>query len=134
MLCGDFDPEEALRLAEQYFGGFAKKKKPAFHFEPQQEIASRIQKDVYGNEAPWVEIGWRIGGAQSPEAKILPVIAAVLHNGHAGLMDEHLALVMAHPISRLASEAIFQMRRDLVSGAGLSKRLIGFEIYTPENV
>ena len=51
-----------------------------------------------------------------------------------GLMDEHLALVMAHPISRLASEAITQMRRDLVSGAGLSKRMIGFEIYTPENI
>lgn len=51
-----------------------------------------------------------------------------------GLMDEHLALVMAHPISRLAGEAIFQMRRDLVSGAGLSKRVIGFEIYTPENI
>ncbi|MDO8986018.1 LacI family DNA-binding transcriptional regulator [Cypionkella sp.] len=51
-----------------------------------------------------------------------------------GLIDEDLALVMAHPISRLASEAIAQMRRDLVSGASLSKRMIGFEIYTPENI
>jgi hypothetical protein len=39
---------------------------------------------------------------------------------------------MAHPVSRLAGEAITQMRCDLGGGAGLSKCLIGFEIYTSE--
>jgi LacI family transcriptional regulator len=51
-----------------------------------------------------------------------------------GLIDEDLALVMAHPISRLASDAIAQMRRDMMSAAAPSKRMIGFEIYTPENI
>jgi predicted Zn-dependent peptidase len=105
VLCGDFDPEEAVQLAEKNFGGFAKKKKPAFHFEPQPEIQGRIQQDVYGNEAPWVEIGWRIDGAQSADAMLLPVVAAVLHNGHAGLMDEHLVqnqqLLEAHAYPRM---------------------------------
>ena len=51
-----------------------------------------------------------------------------------GLMDEHMAIVLAHPISRLASEAIAQIRRDLVTGASLSKHINGFEISTPENI
>jgi ABC-type sugar transport system substrate-binding protein len=51
-----------------------------------------------------------------------------------GLMDSNLTLVLAHPIPRLASEAIAQMRRDITTGLGLSKRLIGFDIYTPENI
>lgn len=51
-----------------------------------------------------------------------------------GLMDDDLAMVLAHPIARLASEAISQMRKDLTSQAGLTKRLISFEIYTPENI
>lgn len=51
-----------------------------------------------------------------------------------GLMDEHLAMVLAHPIGRLAVEAVGQMRRDVSTGAGLTKRMIGFDIYTPENI
>ena len=51
-----------------------------------------------------------------------------------GLMDDDLALVLAHPIPRLAAEAINQMRRDIVTGSVPSKRMIGFEIYTPENI
>ncbi len=50
------------------------------------------------------------------------------------LLSVSLALFIAHPISRLASEAIAQIRRDLVTGASLSKHIIGFEISTPENI
>jgi predicted Zn-dependent peptidase len=90
ILCGDFDPDEAVRLAEQHFGGFIPKEKPKFKYEPQPELQSRQKKDVYGTEAPWVEIGWRIDGAKSGDAVLAPIVAAILYNGEVGLIDEHI--------------------------------------------
>ena len=51
-----------------------------------------------------------------------------------GLVDSDLSFVLAHPIARMAAEAIGHMQRDLRSGNGMSKRVLGFELYTPENV
>lgn len=90
VLCGDFDPEEAVTMAERHFGHFRPKPIPPFHVEPQAEVSSRIQRDVYGQEAPWVEMGWRFPGAKSNEALMLPLISGILHNYQAGLFDLHL--------------------------------------------
>lgn len=51
-----------------------------------------------------------------------------------GLIDNDLSLVLAHPVQRLANAAVAQMLRDLRAGMGPAKRLIGFDICTPENV
>jgi hypothetical protein len=45
---------------------------------------------VNGNEAPWIELGWRFPGAASADAAILPLIAGILHNYQAGLFDLNL--------------------------------------------
>jgi predicted Zn-dependent peptidase len=90
ILCGDFDPEEAVMYAEQHFGRFSKKPIPAFKFDPQPELTSRVRRDVYGQEAQWVEMSWRFPGAGSEEAIMLPLIAGILHNYQAGLFDQHL--------------------------------------------
>lgn len=90
VLAGDFDPAEALALAERYFGHYQSKTIPPFRFEKQPELKSRVRRDVYGNEAEWLEIGWRFDGANSEEAKILPLIANMLHNYQAGLFDLNL--------------------------------------------
>jgi predicted Zn-dependent peptidase len=90
VLCGDFEPEAAVALAEQYFGQFPTQPLPAFTFEPQREITSRIQRDVYGTEAGWVEIGWRFPGASTAETTVLPLVTNLLHNYQAGLFDINL--------------------------------------------
>jgi LacI family transcriptional regulator len=51
-----------------------------------------------------------------------------------GLIDNNLSLVLAHPISRLANESVQQMLRDLRASNGVSNRVIGFEVWTPENI
>jgi predicted Zn-dependent peptidase len=91
ILVGDFDPDEAVRLAEHHFGGFETKKRPEFRFEPQPALTSRQHTDVYGSEAPWVEIGWRLGAARTEDVMLAPVVSAILYNGEVGLMDEHIA-------------------------------------------
>ncbi|MFN7325255.1 MAG: M16 family metallopeptidase [Chitinophagales bacterium] len=90
VLCGDFDPEQAVELAKKYFGGLKAKPIPPFTFEPQPDLAQRTLVEVFGNEAPWVEMAWRMPGAASPELDLLPILSALLYNGEAGLIDEHL--------------------------------------------
>ncbi|MCS7036408.1 MAG: insulinase family protein [Saprospiraceae bacterium] len=90
VLCGDFDPHQAVVLAERYFGHFTPKTLPPFNPPPQPELTRRIQRDVYGQEPAWLEMGWRFAGARSKEALLLPVIAGILHNYQAGLFDLNL--------------------------------------------
>jgi len=90
IMSGDFDPETVVRLAEQYFGRWEAKAIPEFQFEPQPPLQNRVQRDVYGNEAPWIEMGWRFDGASSDDAEILPLVAGILHNYQAGLFDINL--------------------------------------------
>jgi predicted Zn-dependent peptidase len=87
IMVGDLDPEQALRLAEKYFGSFQSKTIPAFHYEPQPALTARTRRDVYGQETEWVEMAWRFDGAASEEAQMLPMIAGILHNYQAGLFD-----------------------------------------------
>ena len=68
------------------------------------------------------------------ERAIVTVGHEITDHTRMGLVDQNLSLVLAHPISRLASESIAQILRDLRAGSGVSKRLLGFDVFTPENV
>ena len=104
VMSGDFDPEKVVQMAEQYFGGWQARTIPPFQFEDQPPLTTRIQRDVYGNEAPWIEMGWRFPGAKSEEAAMLPLVAGILHNYQAGLFDLNLiqqqVLLEAHAYPR----------------------------------
>ncbi len=90
VMAGDFEPDQAVALAEKYFGDFQTRQVPAFHFEPQRPLTVRAQRDVYGHEPEWVELGWRFPGARSEEAHLLSLVAGILHNSQAGLFDLNL--------------------------------------------
>lgn len=51
-----------------------------------------------------------------------------------GLIDSDLSLVIAHPIAKLAWEAITGMVQELKAQLAPTKRTIGFDLYTPENI
>lgn len=51
-----------------------------------------------------------------------------------GLMDNILAMVFAHPVQKLAEEAIAHLTREISNGAPPTKRLLPFEIFGPENI
>jgi LacI family transcriptional regulator len=51
-----------------------------------------------------------------------------------GLLDNMLSMVFAHPIQRLAQEAVTQMQRDLNTGSAPAKRFLNFDIFGPENI
>jgi len=90
VLCGDVDPGQVVALAERYFGHFRPKPLPPFEVEPQPELTRRTQRDVYGQEAEWIELAWRFPGAKTDEALMLALISGMLHNQQAGLFDLNL--------------------------------------------
>lgn len=51
-----------------------------------------------------------------------------------GLIDRVLTMIVAHPIERLATEAIFQMRADHFEKIPPRKRMLPFEVFGPENI
>lgn len=51
-----------------------------------------------------------------------------------GLIDRILTMIIAHPIQRMTTEAILQMQGDMATSGSPGKRVLGFEIFTPENV
>lgn len=65
---------------------------------------------------------------------ILTVGYELTTHTRAGLMDNLLSMVFAHPIKRLAAEAIAQMQKDLSDATAPTKRILNFDIYGPENI
>ncbi len=87
VLAGDFDPQQAIAFAEKYFGGYMASPIPPFKYEPQPELKEVIRKEVFGQEAAYVQMAWKGGGANSPDADYLSLIYRLLYNGRAGLID-----------------------------------------------
>jgi len=89
-LSGDFAPEEAARLAEKYFGPYQPAPLPPFNFEEQPLPETPIRREVFGQQAAYVDIGWRFGGAATDDPLMLAAIKELLYNYQAGLLDLNL--------------------------------------------
>ena len=71
--------------------------------------------------------------ASGRAGKLVVVGHELMEPTRAGLMDGVLTLVIAHPIARLAAEAVAAMR-EAAAGKPPGQRLIGFDIFTGENI
>lgn len=90
VMAGDFELEEAVQLAEQYFGDYQPKEFPPFTFEEQPPIEAPVHKEVFGQEAAYLEIAWRLEGSRSDDHLMLLLLQGLLYNEQAGLLDIHL--------------------------------------------
>ena len=94
-MAGDFDPDEVIAILERHFGSW----KPNYkltrpEFAPLSPITAPIDTTVMGQEAEFVALGWRFGAGNSLENDTVDVIAEMLANGTAGLMDLNLNQTM----------------------------------------
>ena len=90
-MAGDFDSEEVIAILERHFGSW----KPNYNltrpeFAALQPITAPIDTTVMGQEAEFVALGWRFGAGNSLQADTLDVVAEMLSNNTAGLMDLNL--------------------------------------------
>ena len=106
---GDFDPDEFVKIVEKYFGDWQPNPElPVFTCRPEDPITSPVEKDVYGTEAEFVMIGWRYPGSSVIESETADIVAAVLSNGMAGIMD--IDLIQQQKV--LAAEGMAYARTD----------------------
>ncbi|MCQ2176818.1 MAG: insulinase family protein [Bacteroidales bacterium] len=88
ILSGDFDPDNAIRIVDKYFGQLEPNENlKKMEFEPESPITSHKTIDIPGNESPFLLLGWRFPGANSDQTVLLEAFSKVLYNGTAGLVD-----------------------------------------------
>ena len=90
VLAGDFDPDQAVAWAEEYFGSYQKGRIPEFKVEPQPDLTETVTKEVFGQESENVTIAWRFDGASSADHMLLQLISGMLYNRQAGVLDINL--------------------------------------------
>lgn len=90
ILAGDIDPDETVEIIEEYFGDYEPQEIPEFKPAEEEPITEPIVKDITGVQAEFVNIGYRLPGAGTPEARKLRVMDGILSNGQAGLIDLNL--------------------------------------------
>ena len=89
---GDFDPDTFVATIEKYFGEWKPNPDIKYlEYEPEQAITTPVQKDVYGLDAEFVMLGWRVPGANDHlRSEVGDLVGDILYNGQAGLGDLNL--------------------------------------------
>lgn len=96
-MAGDFEPNEVMGIIDQYFGSWKPNKNLSIPFFPQEPaITAPRDTTVVGPEAENLMLGWRFDGAASPQNDTIQIIAEILSNGKAGLMDLNLEQKMKY--------------------------------------
>ena len=87
-MAGDFDPDQTIKIIEQYFGEWQPGddvEQP--QFPAMEPLTQPVDTTVMGLEAENLWLGWRSERALSLQNDTLELINAVLTNGKAGLLD-----------------------------------------------
>ncbi|HOZ15734.1 MAG TPA: insulinase family protein [Tenuifilaceae bacterium] len=87
VLAGDFNPDEAIKIVDKYFGGLKPVELPEFKFKPEEPITTPVVLETTGLEAENISIGFRFNGANSADKDMLDLISSILFNRKAGLVD-----------------------------------------------
>ena len=90
-MAGDFNPDEAIKIIDKYFGGLQPNHNlPKMADYKPARLTEVKESEVYGLESESVAISWPVGGARSEGALIGEILASVLSNGSCGLIDTDL--------------------------------------------
>ena len=96
VLAGDIDYDKTIALVDKHFGAWKPKDVPAFTVTPEDPITAPVNVEVRGPMAEWVDLAWRLQGADSQEEMIADLVSGMLSNGQAGLID--LDLIQAQKV------------------------------------
>ncbi len=90
VIAGDFDPDVMIKKVDEYFSYMKKADVPKYTFSPETPITTPISKEVYGPDAEFTVIGYRMPGVHDKDALLADLVGQVLTNGKAGLIDLNL--------------------------------------------
>lgn len=87
-MAGDFEPEKVLPVIEQYFGDWKPGDDPSGRKFPVQPCFTVPQDTtVVGQEQETLSMGWRFNAGNSRQCDTLGIVAKLLCNHRAGLVD-----------------------------------------------
>ena len=87
-MAGDFDPDQAIRIIDKYWGNMKPGNVPELKFEREKPITSVITKNVSGLDAENTVRAYRLdSGNGSHDAMLADLLESVLNNGKCGLID-----------------------------------------------
>ncbi|MBR6048563.1 MAG: insulinase family protein [Bacteroidales bacterium] len=90
-MAGDFNPDEAIKIIDKYFGSWVPGPVPTFHKVKEAPITSPIIRLVNGQDPASLTIAFRIEeGNGSRDALLARAMKIVLYNGSCGLIDLNL--------------------------------------------
>ena len=90
-MSGDFNPDEAIKIIDKYFGNMKPSPVPEFKFEYEKPLTQNITKEVVGLDAENTRIAFRINaGNGSDIARKADLLSSILNNGKCGLIDINL--------------------------------------------
>ena len=96
-MAGDMDPEKVIVTIDKYFGSWKRSDALSFpQFPKQKPLTAPKDTTVVGPEAENIVLAWGFDGGQSLQSDTLDVIANILSNGKAGLMDINLSQKMKY--------------------------------------
>ncbi|MDR0437643.1 MAG: insulinase family protein [Bacteroidales bacterium] len=88
IMSGDFNPDKVIRIIDKHFGKLPVNKDiPEVPVGETTTLKNPLKKEVLGNDPESVWLAWKVPGAKDQESEIAEVMARVVSNGRAGLMD-----------------------------------------------
>lgn len=90
VMAGDFNPSEMIKKIDQSFAFMKPKEITSYLYGKEQAIVQPIVREVFSPEPESLVLGFRFPGAASKDAQLLEVVAKMLTNGSAGLIDLNL--------------------------------------------
>ncbi|MBL7964399.1 MAG: insulinase family protein [Flavobacteriales bacterium] len=106
ILSGDIDYDKTVAMVKKYFGDMPRREVPPFTFPDDGGLSGPQEAEVFGPQAAWVDIAWRLPAYDPAQVDMLELIDGLLNNGTAGLMD--LDLVQAQRVLRASTYAYQQ--------------------------
>jgi len=87
ILSGDFNPEEAIKVVEKYFGNYKAAPLEEYVFEQEDAIITPTEITINAPNAAGLLMAYRFDGAKSPNVHLAKMVDMILANNKAGLID-----------------------------------------------
>lgn len=87
VLVGDLEFDATIKLVNAYFGSMIKGATPTEYVAVEAPLTAAQTHEIFSPQSERIEIGFRLGGANTKDALFLSLIDMLLSNSKAGLID-----------------------------------------------
>lgn len=87
ILVGDLEFDTTIQLVDQYFGKFKRAEQPNRYVAQEKPMNQIKTVEVFSPSSERLQFAYRLGGANSKDAKYLKIMDMILSNSTAGLID-----------------------------------------------